>query len=122
MQVVDSRTADWWDGQNTSNISIPLLRSTLSNQLAGWTGPVGLEWLRCRRLASDSRANEGTIGMAPRMRNSIEAVLGAWSDGPGPLHRKLTDALRHAIEVGYLAVDERLPSERELALRLAVSR
>lgn len=60
--------------------------------------------------------------MAPRMRNSIEAVLGAWSEGAGPLHRKLADAIRHAIEVGYLAVDERLPSERELALRLAVSR
>jgi DNA-binding transcriptional MocR family regulator len=57
-----------------------------------------------------------------RAKNTIESVLGPWSEGPGPLHRKLTDAVRHAIEMGYLAVGERLPSERELALRLAVSR
>ena len=60
--------------------------------------------------------------MASRVNNAIETVLGPWSDGAGPLHRKLTDALRHAVDVGHLAVDERLPSERELALRLAVSR
>jgi DNA-binding transcriptional MocR family regulator len=60
--------------------------------------------------------------MASRTKNSIEAMLGPWSEGPGPLHRKLTDAIRHAVDVGYIAVDERLPSERELALRLAVSR
>lgn len=59
--------------------------------------------------------------MSPRV-NTIEARLGPWSEGPGPLHRKLTDAIRHAIDVGYIAVDERLPSERELAQRLAVSR
>jgi DNA-binding transcriptional MocR family regulator len=63
--------------------------------------------------------------MAPRTtrtKNAIDAVLGPWSEGPGPLHRKLADAIRHAIELGYIAVDERLPSERELAVRLAVSR
>jgi DNA-binding transcriptional MocR family regulator len=54
--------------------------------------------------------------------NTIEAVLGRWSDGPGPLHIKLSDALRQAIELGHLASGERLPSERELAVRLAVSR
>jgi DNA-binding transcriptional MocR family regulator len=57
-----------------------------------------------------------------RAANAIEAVLGRWSEGPGPLHRKLTDALRQAIERGHLAVGERLPSERDLASRLAVSR
>ena len=60
--------------------------------------------------------------MASQGKNSIESRLGAWSDGPGPLHRKLTDALRRVIDVGYVAVDERLPSERDLASRLAVSR
>src|SRR5262245_58033159 len=54
--------------------------------------------------------------------NSVEAVLGPWSEGPGPLHRKLADAFRQAIEHGYLAVDQRLPSERDPAARLAVSR
>jgi DNA-binding transcriptional MocR family regulator len=56
------------------------------------------------------------------MNQSIEAVLGAWSDGHGPLHRKLSDALRRAIEQGLLPTGERLPAERELATRLAVSR
>jgi DNA-binding transcriptional MocR family regulator len=63
-------------------------------------------------------------GMDTRLAgaNSIEAVLGRWSDGPGPLHLKLSDALRQAIDLGHLAAGERLPSERELATRLAVSR
>jgi DNA-binding transcriptional MocR family regulator len=52
----------------------------------------------------------------------IEGVLGQWSEGPGPLHRKLSDALRQAVELGYLRAGERLPAERDLAARLAVSR
>src|SRR5262245_63143400 len=56
------------------------------------------------------------------MRQSIEGALGVWSDGPGPLHRKLSDAVRAAAESGRLPAGERLPSERELAQRLAVSR
>lgn len=52
----------------------------------------------------------------------IEATLGRWADRPGPLHRKLTDALREAVENGHLIGGERLPSERELGRRLAVSR
>lgn len=56
------------------------------------------------------------------MSQAIEALLGRWSDGPGPLHRKLSDGLRKAIERGHLPAGERLPSERDLATRLAVSR
>ncbi|HLM65532.1 MAG TPA: PLP-dependent aminotransferase family protein [Acidimicrobiales bacterium] len=56
------------------------------------------------------------------MSQSVEGVIGRWSDGPGPLHRKLSDALRRAIERGHLPAGDRLPSERDLALRLAVSR
>lgn len=56
------------------------------------------------------------------MRRSLEALLGPWSDGPGPLHRKLSNALRGAVEDGRLTPGERLPSERDLAQRLAVSR
>ena len=56
------------------------------------------------------------------MKQSIEQALGMWSDGPGPLHRKLSDAIRAAAEEGRLPGGERLPSERDLAQRLAVSR
>jgi DNA-binding transcriptional MocR family regulator len=56
------------------------------------------------------------------MNQPLETILGMWSDGPGPLHRKLSDALRRTIDEGRLAAGERLPSERDLALRLAVSR
>ena len=56
------------------------------------------------------------------MSHSIEAVLGMWSDGPGPLHRKLSDAVRAAVDDGRLPPGQRLPSERDLAGRLAVSR
>jgi DNA-binding transcriptional MocR family regulator len=52
----------------------------------------------------------------------IEAFLGRWTEGPGPLHSKLSDAVRAAIETGHARPGARLPSERELAARLAVSR
>jgi DNA-binding transcriptional MocR family regulator len=54
--------------------------------------------------------------------NPVETMLGRWSEGPGPLHRKLSDALRQAIELGHLPAGTRLPAERDLASRLAVSR
>jgi DNA-binding transcriptional MocR family regulator len=56
------------------------------------------------------------------MAYSLETILGLWSDGPGPLHRKLSDALRAAVDDGRLAAGQRLPSERDLAGRLALSR
>ena len=56
------------------------------------------------------------------MNRPLEPILGRWSDGPGPLHRKLSDALRAAVDDGRLPTGERLPSERDLAVRLAVSR
>lgn len=56
------------------------------------------------------------------MSHPLETVLGMWSEGPGPLHRKLSDALRAAVDHGRLPAGERLPSERDLAQRLAVSR
>lgn len=54
--------------------------------------------------------------------HAVENALGRWSDGPGPLHRKLSDALRSAVRHGLLPPGDRLPSERDLAIRLAVSR
>lgn len=56
------------------------------------------------------------------MSTTLEAVIGLWSEGPGPLHRKLSDAVRNAVDAGQLPAGERLPSERDLARRLAVSR
>jgi DNA-binding transcriptional MocR family regulator len=56
------------------------------------------------------------------MRVPLETAIGVWSDGPGPLHRKLSDAIRLAVDEGRLAAGERLPAERVLAVRLAVSR
>jgi DNA-binding transcriptional MocR family regulator len=52
----------------------------------------------------------------------VPTVLGPWSSGPGPLHRKLADAVSAAIERGDLVAGERLPAERVLARALAVSR
>ena len=56
------------------------------------------------------------------MNQPLEVVLGLWSEGPGPLHRKLSDAIRAAVDDGRLPARTRLPSERDLAGRLAVSR
>lgn len=52
----------------------------------------------------------------------LTAVLGKWTVGGGPLYRRLADALAGAIEDGALRAGRRLPSERELAKVLAVSR
>jgi len=50
--------------------------------------------------------------------------LGHWQQEPSrtPLWRQLADALRLLILDGRLALDTRLPGERELALTLEVSR
>jgi len=48
--------------------------------------------------------------------------LGAWSAGKGPLQRKLAQALIQAIRHGTLNPGIRLPSERDLAQALTISR
>src|SRR5262245_15876820 len=52
------------------------------------------------------------------------ASLGRWTDGTasGPIYRRLAGAIRAAIERGEVRAGERLPSERALASRLAISR
>ncbi|PRX51022.1 DNA-binding transcriptional MocR family regulator [Prauserella shujinwangii] len=52
----------------------------------------------------------------------LASVLGDWTAGSGPLYLKLTDALARAAKEGALRAGDRLPSERELARSLAVSR
>jgi DNA-binding transcriptional MocR family regulator len=53
---------------------------------------------------------------------ALVVMLGSWSSGSGPLYRKLADGLRRVADEGGLAPGDRLPSERELAGALAVSR
>jgi len=49
-------------------------------------------------------------------------LIGRWADGADPLNEQLADALARAIEVGLLPPGTRLPAERELARKLALSR
>lgn len=56
------------------------------------------------------------------MKTGFAAALGAWRDREGPLARSLAAAVREAVIDGRLAAGTRLPSERELARTLAVSR
>lgn len=49
-------------------------------------------------------------------------VLGDWASARGPLYRKLSGAMARAMRAGDLPHGERLPSERDLARMLQVSR
>jgi DNA-binding transcriptional MocR family regulator len=53
---------------------------------------------------------------------TVAAILGVWSSGKGSLQRKLSNALLQGMRRGGLAPGMRLPSERELARALTVSR
>lgn len=55
-------------------------------------------------------------------RNRVVSALGNWTAARGPLYRLLADALRDAISRGDIVAGDRLPSEREFALLLNVSR
>lgn len=56
------------------------------------------------------------------MPNRLQSQLGPWSSRPGPLYRRLADALRSGIERGEIEPGAKLPPERVLARQLAVSR
>lgn len=49
-------------------------------------------------------------------------LLAHWRSGPGPLHTRLTAALRACIHAGDLGPGDALPAERTLAELLLVSR
>lgn len=52
---------------------------------------------------------------------ALETALGAWR-GSGPANAALADRIRLLVLDGRLPTDTRLPAERDLALRLALSR
>ncbi|WP_075329655.1 PLP-dependent aminotransferase family protein [Pseudonocardia sp. Ae263_Ps1] len=56
------------------------------------------------------------------VRSDILGVLGSWSTGSGPMHLRLAASIRDAIVSGALLPGRRLPSERQLADLIAVSR
>lgn len=53
---------------------------------------------------------------------SFVGTLGAWADGAGPVYRRLAGAIQSGIQSGDIPAGSRLPSERRLAKRLAISR
>jgi DNA-binding transcriptional MocR family regulator len=52
----------------------------------------------------------------------LATLLGSWAAGPGPLYERLTRGLEGAMDRGDLPPGAMLPTERDLARRLAVSR
>ncbi|GLZ39735.1 PLP-dependent aminotransferase family protein [Actinokineospora sp. NBRC 105648] len=54
--------------------------------------------------------------------NGLVELIGDWTTAAGPLYRKLAGAVAASIELGDLPAGERLPSERDLARLLTVSR
>nr|WP_054049277.1 PLP-dependent aminotransferase family protein [Alloactinosynnema sp. L-07] len=53
---------------------------------------------------------------------ALAGLIGDWAARKGPLYRKLSEALSLLIREGVLRTGDRLPSERDLAKTLAVSR
>ncbi len=54
--------------------------------------------------------------------NDFVKVIGVWSNGNGPLYRRLAQAFSKAIVQGDIAAHTQLPAERPLATALAISR
>lgn len=54
--------------------------------------------------------------------HGVARLLGAWQEGPGPAHQRLSDRMRLLVLDGRLALGAALPGERELAGALGVSR
>lgn len=54
--------------------------------------------------------------------HELARTLGSWQPGPGPRHQRLSDRLRLLILDGRLGLGTTLPSERDTAAALGVSR
>ena len=57
-----------------------------------------------------------------RRSTPLASILGNWTVGGGPLHRRLAESIKLAIEQGDLPRGRILPPEREVARQLSVSR
>ncbi|WP_218004807.1 MocR-like transcription factor YczR [Actinomadura macra] len=57
-----------------------------------------------------------------RSADELVEILGDWSTASGPLYGRLVAAVARAVTAGDLVPGERLPSERDLARTLVVSR
>ena len=53
---------------------------------------------------------------------TLDRLLGNWSAGTGPAHRKLTERIRLLILDGRLSLGVTMPGERDLAATLGISR
>lgn len=74
-------------------------------------------------MQATSRSNTSKMGLNQRVDEArLATMLGRWSEGTGPLHRQLTEAVADLIERGILRHGDALPAERRLASALAVSR
>ncbi|MCU1357638.1 MAG: GntR family transcriptional regulator [Acidimicrobiales bacterium] len=69
----------------------------------------------------DDRATSARVARTEGVARLV-ADLGSWSAGPGSLYRQLARAIAAAVERGDLERGRRLPSERALAVAVAVSR
>ena len=74
-------------------------------------------------MSLGSSANRTNVDQSsPRSAEQLTSLLGRWDDGPGSLHRRLTDAVAELIETGVLRSGEPLPPERRMAAALSVAR
>lgn len=53
---------------------------------------------------------------------ALTRMLGDWTAGPGPAHRKLSGRIRLFILDGRLPLGAAVPGERDLAAALGISR
>ncbi len=60
--------------------------------------------------------------ISARRSAPLASILGNWTVGGGPLHRRLAESMKVAIEQGDLPRGRFLPPEREVARQLSVSR
>src|SRR5688572_19271658 len=97
--------------------------SLFKSNSSGSSSPIGRLagiWLQSASIGSRFKSQFERIGL--NMPTRLQSQLGQWSSRPGPLYRRLADALRDGIERGEIEAGERLPPERVLAQHLSVSR